>query len=293
MSKPKIEMDIERLLHWAYRDELSKRQTSAAEGIWDRIEENAQRGGIDPGHGAAQRYSHFGLPHPDAERIERAVGALEDTTVDWERNLPSIAGSLVGLVTVNDFGRSPPQMARPTVSEWTEKSKRVRVHDVPRDVIMVATMRTKALVTMHAIRETRPDWQEEASMPRPVKAARGTHPMIVGQCRAKNFYTTGSFCPIKWEPSPIEVIQSRGDYVVWHDSLIRLAATLELESFIPLPPSAPATPWSGPAEPDSRVIKATGRERGSVLTLQPHRDARAAAPLRNPQSSEVRYPLRA
>lgn len=293
MTKAKSEMDIERLLHWAYRDELSKRQTSAAEGIWDRIADNGQRGGIDPGHGAAQRYSHFGLPHPDAERIERAVGALEDMVVDWETSLPTIAGNLIGLVKVNDFTRQPGTDAKATVSGWNNGKKFVRVENYQRDVIMVATLRTKALVTQYAIRETRPDWREDTPKPKPIMASRGTHPKIEGECRAKNFYTTGSNCPLRWEPSPIDVIQARGDYVAWYLSLVRLAETLELESFIPLPPSASSTPWLDGPEPEPVIIPGAVPESMAVLPLEPTRNRRAASPLRNLKAGEVRYPLRA
>jgi hypothetical protein len=41
----KTKIDIETLLHWAYRDELSKRQTSSAEGIWNRIQRTASVAG--------------------------------------------------------------------------------------------------------------------------------------------------------------------------------------------------------------------------------------------------------
>jgi len=80
----KHEVEIEALLHWAFRDELPKRITSSAEGIWDRIE-SGQAGVAQDHHHSAQRYAHFGLPHPDAERLEIAVEALPDVVVAWER----------------------------------------------------------------------------------------------------------------------------------------------------------------------------------------------------------------
>ena len=87
-------VEIETLLRWAFVDELSKRITSSAEGIWDHIEEIGQRGGIDPGHGAAQRYPHFGLPHPDAEKIELAVSALPNLIIDWKESREALMGDL-------------------------------------------------------------------------------------------------------------------------------------------------------------------------------------------------------
>jgi hypothetical protein len=51
-------LDVEHLLCWAYCDELPKRHTSSAEGIWNRLGRIACLG-IDPGQRtgtAAQRY---------------------------------------------------------------------------------------------------------------------------------------------------------------------------------------------------------------------------------------------
>jgi len=76
----KEHVDIEDLLRWAYLDELPKRQLSSAEEIWNGIAEYGQRGGIDIGQGAAQRYPHFGLPHSDALAIERAPRMRSATT---------------------------------------------------------------------------------------------------------------------------------------------------------------------------------------------------------------------
>ena len=73
-KKLKERVDIEKLLQWAYLDELPKRQISSAEGVWEGIREYGQRGGTDIGASGAQRYPRFGVPHPDAEEIEKAVG---------------------------------------------------------------------------------------------------------------------------------------------------------------------------------------------------------------------------
>ena len=42
----RIGMDVEQLLRWAYVDELSKQQLSAAEAVWDGIFDFANHGGI-------------------------------------------------------------------------------------------------------------------------------------------------------------------------------------------------------------------------------------------------------
>lgn len=277
---PKVEVEIERLLTWAYRDELSKRQTSAAEGIWDRIEDNGQRGGIDPGHGAAQRYAHFGLPDPDAEAIEKAVGKLVDVTVDWSESLETIACELAGLVSVNDFSRRPAgDQGKITTAGWTDAKtgKWRQAENRPRDVLMLGTLRPKALVTMHAIQGTRPDWRDEPPRPYAIQADRGPNAKIIGECKGKNLYSSGSYCPLQWDPSPTSIITARAEYAVWWEALQTLSETLELANHVALPPRASPVPWSDPIEEgEGRVIPVmpTATNRASLwgtLPLQPLR----------------------
>ncbi len=80
----KTEIDVELGLRWAWRDELSKRQTSAAEAVWDRIDDFGRHGGVDvdDGGNGIQRYD-FGEPHPDALILEKAVAELEPVVIDW------------------------------------------------------------------------------------------------------------------------------------------------------------------------------------------------------------------
>lgn len=285
----KTQIEIEKLLHWAYRDELSKKQLSAAEGIWDRIQENQHHGGIDRGHGAAQRYSHFGLPDPDAELIERAVSALEDVVIDWKKSFDAIAGDLAGLVTVNDLTRRPEE-PKATKIGWGEAgTKALRAmfgpgaerpgYDRPRDVLMVASIKTSALVTMHAIKGTRPDYWDEQVKPTHVPATRSGQPAVVGICQGKNRYSEGSYCPMEWSPSPTSILTSRADYAAWHQGLVLLASTLDLAKFDVLPPSASPTPWLNAdreEEPEGRVVPVVPNGSNDVadwgtLPLQPDR----------------------
>lgn len=295
MTMLKTEMDIEKLLRWAYRDELSKRQTSAAEGIWDRIEDNGQRGGIDPGHGAAQRYAHFGLPEPDAEVIERAVGQLEDVLIDWSKSMGAIAGELAGLVSVNDLSRRPDgDPGKKTKSGWTDKrtGKWREVENRPRDMLMVGVFRTKALVTMHAVQGTRPDWRDDPPLPYPIRAEKGPNARIVGECRGKNLYAAGSYCPLQWDPSPVSIITARAEYAVWWEALNKLAETVELSKFVALPPRAPAAPWFGEVEDSGCIIHVPPHGPLNRLPLAPTR-GRMLAPFQRPAAGSVRYPLEA
>lgn len=308
MSAAKVEMDIEMLLRWAYRDELSKRQVSAAEGIWDRIQDNQHHGGIDRSHhGAGQRYAHIGLPHPDAERIERGVAALQELIIEWDKSIDFIAGDLGGLITINDLAPSTAPKRVPKVG-WGKAGERAlkgifgpgseKLHqDRPRDVILVGGIRTDVLVASHAIKGTRPDWYEEQPMPKRMRAETSGNIKIVGECRGRDLYTLGSYCPLRYEPSPMTVVQSRADYAAWHLGLVVLSETLVLDSFEALPPKAVATPWLEREQPEnsSRVIPVVPNGRNSVaaygtLPLIPVRK-KVPAPPRGTRSGPVRYPL--
>lgn len=284
----KIQIEIERLLQWAYRDELSKRQTSSAEGIWDHIEEWGQRGGIDPGHGAAQRYPHFGLPHADAEAIELAVGMLPDGMIDWAMESEAIMGDLLGLADTRPPAARPKQRASKITYRDKYRDKlgwRSELVAPPRDVIMVRSLRTAALVTMHAGMGTRPDWHEDPPRPYWIEPERGPiRAKIVGECRGRDLYTTGSYCPLQWLPSPLTIAAARADYLAWHRGLATLAETLVLDAHEALPPAAPEYPWCERFEPRSvYTVDAPSRVK---LPLVPQRD-RVGPPMRRPRHGLV------
>jgi hypothetical protein len=260
----KIGLDVELLVRWAWLDELSKRQSSAAEGIWDRIQDYANHGGIDSGRGAAQRYAHFGLPDDDAILIEKAVSALPPTVIDWDAHFEEIAGDLAGLISVNDL--APRDVDRQTTKAgWGAAGKRalkaffgekgaLPLRDRPRDVLMVAGIKTGALIVMHAVKGTRPDWGKEPTRPEMIPATRGSGPMIIGERGGRNLYTIGSHCPLTWWPSPMSIILSRADYYAWYHGLVRLSETLNLEKFQALAPKAASMPWIASEEQTSRIV---------------------------------------
>jgi hypothetical protein len=241
MTEPttKRRIDIEKLLQWAYLDELPKLKLSAAEGIWDQMAQYGSLGGINAeqsrfwGSGA-QRYAQFGLPHPDAEKIARAVGALKPASI--EDDFDVIVGELGALVTVNDFR---PRRAIRVPGRTTEAAAGVRparrhpgAHDQRRAACRLS--RRDALA---------PRLDERAAASLQTPAAHGRRPKIVGECRGRNLYTAGSYCPLRWSPSPIEVVLGRADYRAWRAALIALCETLELEKHVALAPPASASPW--------------------------------------------------
>lgn len=291
----KKNVDIEQLLQWAYLDELPKRQTSSAEGIWDRLAQYGSLGGVDPdpGHGAAQRYAHFGLPHRDAEAIERGVAALGTTTIDWQRDFELIAGDLEALVSINDVGRQRPGPRRVPVSGWTDrKGNMIRVPNppAPRDVLLVNSINVAALLIMHAVHRSRPDWRTERMRVVPTLAKRGPYAEVVGECKGRNLYTLGSYCPLRWVPSPIEIVLTRADYVAWHHGLRLLAEQLELAEHVALPPKASGAPWiegEAPGGQTPRTFRHQPVARSSVLPLKPQRPITNAPP-KKPRHSKVR-----
>ena len=298
----KAAKDVESLLRWAYLDELPKRKTSSAEGIWDGIAEYGQRGGIDVGHGAAQRYPHFGLPHKDAITIEKAVNALPDTLIDWGQHYDLIAGDLAPLVSINDVqaasaswrsakapgdrlpGSGQPNRARPPGNMVTPpdgRGVRVTPAERPRDVILVNSINTEALVFAHATKGTRPGgWRVNDMRAVPMSAERGEHTKIIGICKGKNSYTSGSYCPLRWEPSPLKIIIARSNYFAWHQALTMLSETLELTEFMALPPEASVAPWIE-GEKAQRIFH-QGWIRSHPLPLKPTRKL-AGPPKRRPK----------
>lgn len=257
---PKRQLEVEALLRWAYRDELTKRHSSTAESGWDHIEEYGRRGGVGPtGTGKRsvsfdQRYN-LGPVHPDAVAIEQAVGALADQVIDWHASRDAIMGDWGALLS-------------------------------HRDILSVSTLRTAALVTMHARMNNRPQWEETISRPTWKMAERGPpRPAIVGKCRGRLEYSEGAYCPLVWEPSPMAIAAVRVDYLAWHRGLQELARTLELEAHQVLPPEAPEQPWLGGA-PARRIFVIAG-EPGAGIPHAPKREAPSAPP-RTPRAGPVR-----
>lgn len=283
----KRKIEVEQLVRWAIRDEISKERTSSAEGIWDRIREQGQNGGVavDPGRReGAQRYPHFGLPHPDAYKVQKAISALRDTYIDWAVEAEKILGPMLAIADPRPLQARPTQAPRATSVGYNtrhiEKDGHWRREAASaRDVIMVRTLRTAVLVTTHAAAGTRPDWCPEGARPHFVEAEFGprNRPKLVGECRGRNLYTEGSHCPLQWLPSPIEIAEDRADYLAWWSGLAQLAASLELDAHEVLPPAAPEYPWLAPREQHQVLVVDDGASRMSPLPLKPQRD-RAGPP---------------
>ena len=274
MHTIKQSFPIDHLLQWAYLHELPKRRISSAEGIWDRLAQYGSLGGInpDPSPGGAQRYAQFGLPHPDAERIERAVEALQPVQTDWESYFGLLCHELAPLVTVNDLSSGwPTPAARARAADLVRPpdGRGVSVH-APRDVLLVQTIPVSVLVHTHAIKGTRPNgWRTSEMRPIQTRAERGPLAKIIGVCKGKNSYSSGSYCPLQWQPSPIGLVLARANYFAWWQGLAKLALEIQLAEYTPLPPSVSPAPWINEEAPGNIFAYPPLRDR--PLPLKPTR----------------------
>jgi len=223
-SQVKRQLDIEKLLHWAFRDELPKKgiEWASSSGIspmfrladlGTRVDDWSR----EPGFPVA-----VGAPHPDSLLVEGAVERLADVDVDWPATRRGgMIGSLAGLLADNE-----PTLASLTIG---------RV----------------GLVAMHARMGTRPRWDMNP-LPEPVVGRNGKAVVqylgddgrLVDGRRNGN-PGAGARCPLMWFPAPRAVAFARIEYSVWHASLLELAAALEdqLEFNRALPPAASSAPW--------------------------------------------------
>lgn len=215
------EIEIERLLQWAYV-ELLKRDTvgTLAQG-WDQVSDyGALLARIDDGE--PRMPAALGAPHPDALTIERAVQGLRaQLRLDWVQYRVLIMADMPALA--------------PT--------------DSPLGNLVFSEI---ALVETFARMGQRPTW--DIGRPRPRRILGRNHkPVIVGTCEGGR-YSLGTYCPLQWFDPTLEAIAfRRAEYLVWRGALDRLLGILRgwlLRDHVPLRPIAPTVPWlDGPIPP--------------------------------------------
>ncbi len=293
MTKQKL--DIEKLLSWAYIDELPK-QNTASNGL---LADLAMLGGlIDCGDNSGKMPVNVGPPHPDALMIDYYVRGLPHVRVDWKTQRDHLMGSLSAFLNTSDpivAGLATGPVA--SVREFpkgkgdnTSLRASARAHK-PKPKPRAES--AAALIVMHARLRNRPFW--DIGTPRIVpKRGQNNQPLMDGRLIRKNFYTTGSVCPLTLEPPAQEIAAARFEYMVWHQALCSLVDDIKtaLHEFIPLRPLAPAQPWVTGEEPEKkpRVHHTDPNARYTKLPLNPPRP-QAAPPLRgdeNPATTEDR-----
>lgn len=203
---------IEKLLEWAYRFELPKKEIGGLTG-WEAsifllgTRVDGGRSPDEPGFPVG-----LGAPHPDALLIDWHVRALCTVTVLWEVVHAWIMGPLAGGTSADDIALRRMQFE------------------------------PSALVQMHARMGTRPHWDIGDVTVRPLFGRNGK-PTVVGLTPGGR-YGEGCYCPLEVTPSLREIAHDRVEWYVWREALVDLAAeTWKLEMWDVLPPSAAAQPW--------------------------------------------------
>ena len=189
-------IDIERLLHWAYREELVKGGdiVSSSFGIIIRLGQLGTVVDHDQFDDVGKLPPIFGSPHRDAKAIEHYVNLL-------------------------------PYPAKP-------------------------------LVIGNASAGTRPHWYPQPIRVLPTRNGSRVH--VVGECHRRDYYSTGSYCPLRFEPPLATVAHARAEYALWWQALAHLAVGLNgrLLEHRALHPGASPRPWDVP-ETRSRVLYST------------------------------------
>lgn len=225
MSRPRKPADIEKLLQWAFRDELPKGMAVSA-SAWSALQRLGDLGcRVQEDYvGMAVRSSLGfidGEPHKDAKTIGLAVNRLVPSDIDWEASRDHLMGDMLPLAVY---------------TPWLER------------------INTAVLVVSNAVMGTRPVWDLGTPEPQKVMATNGK-PMVSGECYGAARYSIGAFCPLTYaDPTPQEVVAARAEYSVWHAALCRLADDLygELQEHDAQPPACSAEPWNLP-DPPSKV----------------------------------------
>src|SRR5271166_563920 len=220
-------INIEKLLHWTYRDELPKREIGGLTG-WETLiylgtKIDHSRQDWQPGFPVI-----MGPPHPDALLVDHAVRSLGDTVVEWEHACERIMGPLLPYAPAEN------------------------------KVLRRMEFNGSALVTMHARLGNRPHWQMGELKLLRVLGKNGK-PVVNGMTAGRR-YAEGSHCPLRLEPKGEDIAQARCEYVAWHGSLVRLCGMLNdtwrLSEWKAELPTASPLPWIHDDEPKRRIIHA-------------------------------------
>jgi hypothetical protein len=148
-----------------------------------------------------------------------------------------------------------------------------------------ATESAVSLAICHAMLRSRPPVPGQPQPSGPVRAARGGQPTVLAPTTVRLYggqrgagireewdeqriaaaveaklsrrvkrrgggYPEGSFCPVRWDPAPTEVLTERAAYMSWHAVLVAMAMALRgrLDTIAILEPGALAAPWADDQE---------------------------------------------
>jgi hypothetical protein len=210
-----IAIDVETLLAWAYRDELCKGgEVTAGVGFFTLAELGTLVDGDQFGS-TARLPPIFGEPHPDAIAIDRAVRALPDIEIDWERS---------GAAFIGEPAKHMP------------------------DPLARYALRPSVLLIMHGKMGSRPQWRTDPMRVRGIRVQGGGCRIVgtvSGGRKGRLWYSDGAHCPLELMPSWAEVAYARAEYWAWWHGLDELVRQLDgaLVEHGAVPAGAPQFPW--------------------------------------------------
>ena len=240
-------IDIEKLLQWAYRQELPKLQFLGA-GLSGRWSGFALLGTRVQHEGGGTFYGclDVGPPDPDAGVVHEAVKELDSLKADWNED---------PRVLLSDMSEGVQAEAAAALTGYR--------------------VQRSELVMRFARMGMRPDWRAEEPELRPV-LAKNNRPAWFARKRVKikaggwmeaevNGYDDkrcrpmeGAYRKYYFDPDPRLAVDLRADYANWHASLVWLREELlgRLEMWEPTGPVAAERPWERGEEPSARVLPA-------------------------------------
>lgn len=266
-------MPIESLLRWALREELPRGNPVSASPFeliqrYSVLGVRIQSGG--PGDGLG--FVH-GDPHPDAQAVGKAIGALpakvslgEDRMIDL---LPEFAHrdetggySVIDALDVRAVARAP-FSPRALVIRCAVLGQPMPFDvGMPRMVPVMVHDDDRGGRPRRKVCAIDPD-DGELRIIEPDRSGRYTYAIL----RAPRSM-------LQWsDPSIRSIAETRAEYAIWYDTLGALCASLRdaLSAFSPLPPLAPAQPWLTPPPADKPALRSAAPVASSPLPLKPKR----------------------
>ncbi len=238
----KIKVDVERLLAWAFREELPKGyRDSMGTGIGSSssVSPMFRLAGLGTTIDESMREPGFpealGAPHPDAFMIESAVNNLPDVGMDWRNSRESIMGHLAPYAPL----------------------------DHP--ALVNLNFELAGLVATHARMGSRPIWDLGPVSLHRVTGKNGKPVVqfledgkLVNGLTAGRRYGEGARCPLELDPLGPEIAFARGEYAAWRSGLERVRDSLlrfGLHGHIVTGPIAAAEPWITGPEHKGRIFR--------------------------------------
>jgi hypothetical protein len=277
-AKMRKTIDIEKLVSWAYRDELPKAVggggiAPVVAGGWDAIARYSELLTMIDRTNAYGVVPTFALddsgPHVDALAVHRAVVALDGFDLD----LPNDWSPMDELGAFGDLGAQAVAVALDRLTRVTGDGRRV------------LRKGAGALVRHHAIMGGCPDWQCDAPEMREIRGPNGgplwfrrkveryddafgnsvehSYEDADGWDKYKKRAKRGAYRKFCLAPDPVPALVARADYEVWHAALAMLVEDLAgaLKAHEVRDTIRPARPWEAGTRAAPRVLRAVSHDR--------------------------------